>query len=119
MNKRTLITVAQYLVFLGLGIGIIYYMFHSMSADDKDKMIASIKQTRLIFLVPVIIGGFFSHFFRALRWKLLLKPLQIFPGTVNTTLSVLIGYLVNLLVPRMGEVAKCTVLARYEKVPAD
>ena len=119
MNKRTLITVAQYLVFLGLGIGIIYYMFHSMSADDKVKMVASIKQTRLILLLPVIIGGFFSHFFRALRWKLLLKPLKIFPGTVNTTLSVLIGYLVNLLVPRMGEVAKCTVLARYEKVPAD
>lgn len=119
MKKRALITVLQYIVFLGLGIGIIYYMFHSMSADDKAKMIASVKQTRLILLVPVLIAGFLSHFFRALRWKLLLKPLNIFPGTTNTTLSVLIGYLVNLLVPRMGEVAKCTVLARYEHVPAD
>jgi uncharacterized protein (TIRG00374 family) len=119
MKKSTLITVVQYLVFLGLGVGIIYYMFHSMSADDKAKMLISIKQTRLILFVPVIIGGFFSHLFRALRWKLLLKPLNIYPGTTNTVLSVLIGYLVNLLVPRMGEVAKCTILARYEKVPAD
>ncbi|RYE25694.1 MAG: flippase-like domain-containing protein [Sphingobacteriales bacterium] len=119
MKKRTLITAVQYLIFLGLGIFIIYRMFHNMSSDEKTQMLASVKQTRLLLFIPVIIGGFFSHFFRALRWRLLLKPLNIYPGVINTTLSVLIGYIVNLLVPRMGEIAKCTVLARYEKVPAD
>src|SRR5690606_38336680 len=33
--------------------------------------------------------------------------------------AVLIGYLVNLLVPRMGEAARCTVLAKYEHEPVD
>ena len=37
----------------------------------------------------------------------------------NTYMAVLIGYLANLAIPRLGEVLKCTVLARYEKVPAD
>jgi uncharacterized membrane protein YbhN (UPF0104 family) len=32
---------------------------------------------------------------------------------------VLVGYWANLAVPRLGEVLKCTILARYEKVPAD
>jgi uncharacterized protein (TIRG00374 family) len=119
MKKRTLITALQYVIFLGLGIFIIYRMFDQMSAQDKADMMISIRQTRLWVLAPVLVLGFFSHFFRALRWKLLLKPLHIEPRTTNVTLAVLLGYLVNLLLPRMGEVAKCTVLARYEHVPAD
>lgn len=119
MKKRTLLTIVQYVVFLGLGIAIIYRMSDQMSPQDKADMMSSIRQTRLWILAPVLVAGFLSHFFRALRWKLLLKPLRIYPTTANTTFSVLIGYLVNLLLPRMGEVAKCTVLARYEHVPAD
>jgi hypothetical protein len=34
-------------------------------------------------------------------------------------MAVLIGYMANLAVPRLGEILKCTILARYEKVPAD
>lgn len=90
-----------------------------MSPNDKAVMIASIKQTRMAYIWPILFCGLLAHWFRALRWKLLLRPLDIYPTTTNTTLAVLIGYLVNLLVPRMGEVAKCTVLAKYEKVPAD
>src|ERR1044071_220596 len=119
MKKRTLITILQYVVFLGLGILIIYRMFSQMSPQDKADMMDSVRQTRLWVLAPVLVLGFFSHYFRSLRWKLLLKPLYIRPRTTNVTLAVLLGYLVNLLLPRMGEVAKCTVLARYEHVPAD
>lgn len=116
---KALKIVLQYIIFLGLGIGIVYYMFHTMKPEDKAAMFDSIKQTRVWIIIPVLISGFLSHWFRALRWKLMLKPLNIVPTTTNTTLAILIGYLVNLLVPRMGEVAKCTVLAKYEHVPAD
>lgn len=116
---KALKIVLQYIIFLGLGIGIIYYMFHSMKPEDKAAMFASMRETRIWIIFPVLISGFLSHWFRALRWKLMLKPLNIIPTTTNTTLAILIGYLVNLLVPRMGEVAKCTILAKYEHVPAD
>jgi uncharacterized protein (TIRG00374 family) len=116
---KALKIVLQYVIFLGLGIAIVYYMFHSMKPEDKDAMFTSMKETRIWIIIPVLISGFLSHWFRALRWKLMLKPLNIQPTTTNTTLAILIGYLVNLLVPRMGEVAKCTVLAKYEHVPAD
>src|SRR5690606_34827825 len=56
---------------------------------------------------------------RALRWKMILQPIQIYPKTKNVVYAVLIGYIANVIVPRMGEIAKCTVLAKYEKVPAD
>lgn len=90
-----------------------------MSGTEKTEMFAAFQHVRWIYGLPIFLIGFLSHLFRALRWKQLLQPLQIYPSTANTTFSVLIGYLANTLVPRLGEVAKCTVLAKYEKVPAD
>jgi uncharacterized protein (TIRG00374 family) len=90
-----------------------------MNETEKNAMFEAFKHVRWIYGLPIFIIGFCSHFFRALRWKLLLQPLNIYPSTANTTFSVLIGYLANTLVPRLGEVAKCTVLAKYEDVPAD
>lgn len=119
MKKKTLLTIVQYVIFLGLGIGIIYWMFSKMTTEQIDIMLDSIKQTRLWYLLPIFIVGFFSHYFRALRWKLMLEPMDIRPTTTNTFFAVMIGYITNLVLPRAGEVAKCTVLARYEKVPAD
>jgi hypothetical protein len=48
-----------------------------------------------------------------------MEPLGYKPRISNTFLAVLIGYMANLAFPRLGEVLKCTVLARYEKVPAN
>lgn len=48
-----------------------------------------------------------------------MEPLGYSPSVANTFLAVLIGYLANLAVPRLGEVLKCTLLSKYEKVPAE
>ncbi len=119
MSKKTLSSILQLILFLGLGIALILWQYNAMTAEDKSKMFASIRHVHWWMALPVFGIGFLSHWFRALRWKLLLQPLHIYPSTTNTTLAVLIGYLVNILLPRAGEVAKCTVLAKYEKVPVD
>lgn len=119
MSKKTLSTILQLIIFLGLGIGLIMWRYNAMNETEKNAMFEAFKHVRWIYGLPIFVIGFCSHFFRALRWKLLLQPLKIYPSTANTTFSVLIGYLANTLVPRLGEVAKCTVLAKYEDVPAD
>jgi hypothetical protein len=48
-----------------------------------------------------------------------MEPLGYKPSIMNTFLAVLIGYLANLAIPRLGEVLKCTLLSKYEKVPAE
>ena len=60
-----------------------------------------------------------AHYSRALRWKILMEPLGIQPSNTNTFIAVMLSYFFNLLVPRLGEVMKCTMLARYEKTPVD
>lgn len=119
MSKKVLLTILQYVIFLGLGIAIIFYMSSQLSEEDKESMMAAIKGVRIWLLIPIFIVGFLSHYFRALRWRLLLEEVDVHSSVTNTTFAVMIGYIANLVLPRAGEVAKCTVLARYEKVPAD
>jgi uncharacterized protein (TIRG00374 family) len=48
---------------------------------------------------------------------MLIRPLGYNPHFRNTFLSVLVLYLVNLIVPRGGEVARCIVLSKSDKIP--
>ncbi|MCW3123997.1 MAG: hypothetical protein JWQ38_3489 [Flavipsychrobacter sp.] len=116
--KKAIITILQYLVFLGLGIWIIYHMLHQLSDKETAELINAIESINAWFLIPICIVGFFSHFFRALRWRYLLETMDMRPTVANTFFAVMIGYVANLALPRAGEVAKCTVLAKYEKMPA-
>ena len=60
--------------------------------------------------------GLLSHISRTLRWGLMIEPVSHKPRFINTFLAVMVGYLMNLALPRMGEVSRCGVLARYEKI---
>jgi hypothetical protein len=117
--KKHLVTILQYLFFLGLGIGLIWYSSKDLSSQQVAQMKNSFAQTRFLYILPVIFTLLLSHFSRTLRWRLLMKPLGYNPGIINTYLTVLIGYFFNLLMPRLGEVMKCTLLGKYEKIPAD
>ncbi|HVD98209.1 MAG TPA: lysylphosphatidylglycerol synthase transmembrane domain-containing protein [Cytophagaceae bacterium] len=58
-----------------------------------------------------------SHLSRARRWDLLLEPLGYRPSLTNTFLAVMTGYFGNIFIPRGGEVMRCVVLNRGDKVP--
>ncbi|MBL7749437.1 MAG: flippase-like domain-containing protein [Chitinophagaceae bacterium] len=118
MNKR-LRTILQYTFFLGLGIFLVWWSVKDLTSDDKSQIQLALKTARYWLVLPVFCILFLSHYIRAIRWKLLMEPMGYNPSTTNTVFAVFIGYLANQAVPRLGEVLKCTVLARYEKIPAD
>jgi uncharacterized membrane protein YbhN (UPF0104 family) len=60
-----------------------------------------------------------SHLLRAERWRMLLVPTGNKVGLTNSFLSLMIGYLVNLAVPRGGEVSRCYNLYKLEKAPVE
>ena len=118
MNKR-LRTILQYSFFLGLGIFLVWWSVKDLTSNDKNQIRLALKTARYWLIIPVFGILFLSHLIRAIRWKLLIEPMGYNPSLTNTVFAVFIGYLANQAVPRLGEVLKCTVLARYEKVPAD
>ena len=117
--KKSFLTILQYIFFLGLGLFFVWLTVRDITAQDWEHIKYAIKHARHWLVFPVIGLLFLSHYSRALRWKLLMEPLGYKPSTFNTFAAVMIGYLVNAGVPRLGEVVKCTILSRYEKVRAD
>lgn len=72
---------------------------------------------RYEWLALSLVLGLISHWSRAVRWNYLIHPLGFKPRTGNTFMAVMIMYAANMALPRLGEVTRCTILERYEKVP--
>lgn len=117
--KKHLRNIIQYSFFLGLGIFLAWWSVKDLTADNKSQIKTALKTAEYLLVIPVFGMLLFSHFIRALRWRLLIQSLDYNPSKTNTFFAVMIGYLTNQAVPRLGEVVKCTMLARYEKIPAD
>jgi uncharacterized membrane protein YbhN (UPF0104 family) len=118
MNKR-LVAYLQYIFFITLAAFFVWLSLRNLNAENWQLLKDALSRAKLWIFFPVLFLLLLSHWFRAMRWKMLIEPLGYKPGKLNTFFGVMVGYFVNLGAPRLGEIIKCTVLARYEKVPAD
>jgi uncharacterized protein (TIRG00374 family) len=83
------------------------YIYHTWQAADKGWLMM---MAGLLML---------SHVLRAERWKMLMKPTG-HPITLKSSfLSLLVGYLVNLVIPRGGEVSRCYNLYKLDNSPVE
>jgi hypothetical protein len=89
-----------------------------MDHEKWEQLKKSMDHAHYWLLIPVFSLLLLAHWLRALRWRQLMEPMGYQPSRLNAFFAVMIGYFVNLGAPRLGEVLKCTVLARYEKIPA-
>ncbi len=117
--KKNFRTILQYLLFLGVGIFFAWLSLKNLDKEKTEQIKQAFRNARYWLAVPVFFILLSSHAVRALRWRLLMEPMGYRPTRLNSFFAVMIGYLVNMGVPRLGEIVKCTVLARYEKIPAD
>ncbi len=118
MRKR-FTSLLQYVIFLGAGIFLIWWQLKSMTPAEKTSFYASLSDANYWLMVPVVFMSMLSHLSRSMRWKLLMEPLEYYPSTKNVFASTMVGYLANAAIPRLGEVLKCSLLARYEKLKID
>ena len=117
--KKKLLTALQYLLFLGFGIFLVWWSISKMDEKNWNECKEAMKSARYALFIPVFFILTASHVSRAMRWKILMKPMGYNPTLLNTFFAVMIGYLANVAVPRLGEVLKCTILGKYEEVPPD
>lgn len=119
--KKKAIQIFKYLFFLGLGIFLVWLSINQIKSKPKEweEFLTALSTANYWLFIPVfaILSG--SHVLRALRWKILMEPMGYNTSFPNTFFAVMIGYMANMAVPRLGEVLKCTILAKYEKVPAE
>jgi glycosyltransferase 2 family protein len=116
---RKLFPILQYFFFVGLAVLFLWLSLRDLNEEKWNLLKNALNRAHYWLLVPVLLLLLCSHWIRALRWRQLMGPLGYQPSKINTFLAVMIGYFVNLGAPRVGEVIKCTILARYEKIPAE
>lgn len=127
--------VLQFLLFLGIGVSIMAWVFSSQNAAFQeqcrldgtptdqcslvDKLLHDFSTVNLWWILAVLAAFTLSNIFRALRWQMLLEPMGYQAKFSNSLLTILLGYFANLFLPRMGEVVRAGSLARYEKIPPE
>ena len=92
-------------------------VWYSLAGMDQEKMITHLKTANYGWIFLGLFFGVLSHLSRAYRWKFMLAPMGYKPKFTNSVLAVLIGYFVNLAIPRAGEVSRATVMVNYENIP--
>ncbi|MEI7661311.1 MAG: lysylphosphatidylglycerol synthase transmembrane domain-containing protein [Bacteroidota bacterium] len=116
-RKNRAATFIKFTLFLGLGLFIIWLSLRGLTPDERTQIIHSFRTANYNWVILTITMGILSHVLRALRWMLFFEPMGYKPSFKNTFFAVMVGYFANMAFPRLGEVTRCGVLSRYEKIP--
>lgn len=95
----------------------VFLVWYSLSDINTDEFIGYFKDANYGWIALGLFFGVLSHLSRAYRWKFMLEPLGYQPKFANSTMAVLVAYLVNYTIPRAGEASRAAVLTNYEGVP--
>jgi uncharacterized protein (TIRG00374 family) len=103
-----------YLIPLALAAFLLWFAY-----KDKDlgKMLEDFQSASITAVVLTFATTLLAHWVRALRWNMLFEPIGFRASRIGSFLAVMSGYFANLLVPRAGEISRCTILAASDDIP--
>lgn len=112
-TRRIAIDILKYSATLGIAGFLLWYVYRDFSFRELIKQFENINY----YLIALsIVLALISHYLRAFRWNILLEPLGYHLKTNRTFIAVMVGYFANNLVPRLGEVTRCGILKKNDKV---
>lgn len=110
---QTLLTIVISLAFAG------FFLWLALKGLDFKVIRQSLAKANYWWVLFAGCFGIAAYWFRAVRWNLMLEPMGHQISNSNALWSLSFGYLMNLTIPRSGEVARATALYGVEKVPVD
>lgn len=103
-------------VFLPLILGILLLVFLYSKMDFTEIWRVVREGVRYEIILFSLLFGLFANTMRGLRWGLLIRSLEEKFQMKNAVLAVLGNYAVNLVLPRVGEVWRCGMVTKYDKI---
>jgi len=104
---------------LFIGLGIIYYQYTTLTQEELGKIKISFIKADYFYIFLSLFISLFGYWSRAYRWKFALEHLGYQTKFRNDLMTVCVSYLVNLTIPRSGEITRAALLKKYEDVPFD
>ncbi len=117
MTKKTILTLVKTVLPLLLGVYLIWVFFTGMSEEAKLLFYKAIREANYFWIVLSMILSFVAFLSRAYRWKYVLEPLGFQTKFSNRYHAVMIGYIMNLTIPRAGEASRSAMLYRSDGIP--
>jgi glycosyltransferase 2 family protein len=117
--KRIIIIIVKYLLAFSIAIFLLWWSLSDLNDEKIVQIKDALKRGNYWLLLPVFGVLLLSHIFRALRWKQLITPMGYDPSPFYLTCGILIGYIGNQLIPRAGEVLRCTAISKPTRVPPE
>ena len=111
-----MLKVLKYILFLLISSVLMYLAFKDQNISEIISKLSSVKYE---WLIVSILFGALAFVSRGLRWIYLINALGYKASKKNSINSVAVGYLTNILIPRAGEISRCTSLQQVEKIPFD
>jgi uncharacterized protein (TIRG00374 family) len=115
--KSKIISALKIVLPLGFGFFLIWLFYDALCEKEKADLFLAFGKANYFWVILALFFSFASHLSRAIRWKYLLEPLGYKVKLKNAYHALMIGYIVNLVLPRAGEASRAGVLAKTEKVP--
>ena len=100
-----------------VGVYLTWYFFHQMSEEATQSFYRALRETNYWVIALSLAIGVLTYWSRAYRWKYTLEPLGHTSSSWNRYHSLMIGYIVNLTIPRAGEASRAMMLQRSDNVP--
>ena len=94
---------------------LLYWMYRDFDFAEAKRIF--LHEMNIWWLLASLVPITLSHVMRGLRWLITLEPLGYRPKKGDSIDSIFIAYAANVVVPRVGEVSRCAVLTKYDKVP--
>jgi uncharacterized protein (TIRG00374 family) len=119
--------VFQYVAIIAVTALLIWFSLRSLTVGSADEgyndkwnyLLKTWQSANKGWLIAMAIVAMASHVVRAERWRMLMQPSGHNTKLSYSFLSLMVGYLVNLVVPRGGEISRCYNLYKLDKTPVE
>lgn len=102
-----------------LGVFLTVYTYNQFSDQEIETIKIQFKNANYYYVFIAVLIAFFGNFLRAYRWKYMLDHLGYSSTFQNNFMAVNIGYLLNLTVPKSGEISRAVIVKKYNNIPFD
>ena len=103
----------NFLISIGLAVLFLYLAFRGV---DFSKVMEQVSDASLFWMLIFVATVLLGHYIRAIRWKIILHSVKPDAKMKNLFGALMIGYGVNCVTPKLGEVTRAIMLGRYEKL---
>ena len=117
--KINFIKYLKLIIPISIGIGCIFYSITTLNENDINSIIESFANVEYSWVIFGVLLGALSHLSRAYRWKYLLEPLGYKISFLNSVMAIFSAYLINYTFPRAGDIARGTIVYKYEDIPLE